>query len=1014
MNNSRKSSTSPSYETLEPRKLLAGDVTVALNGSTLTVLGDGDANQIQVIGRQDGSAVVTGLDGTTINGGTTAFSAAADLNTAQIQLEGGDDELTIRGLVLNNSLTVRMGDGNDATDIQFSDLRGIEVSGNDGDDVLEFDNVFSDRSIVIRGGDGNDTVAIGGMAANRNALIDTGSGDDSLVVDNLGIRGDMTLLFGDGDDEALFAGETYGYRGTVVLGDGDDFFSVLPATNEAAARFRRNLNIQGGNGNDSISLDSSVSSSRRTRIDGGIGNDAVVEGDASLQRSRIRNFESAEIADLTTQLDAFYASLTATGIDVTRFGGTGTDVVDDDDVTPTLTLTSTALIQDVEGDPQSIDDALTLTGDADEVVTSASVAIDGFQSGEETLDFSDTANIIGDFEDGTLTLTGNASLADYQAALRSVTYEITSISTSTADRTLNVTVNFSDAGQASLSGSRTINVVTTDSQTASLTVTGTNLNFNNGDNATAIDDGLLLTVDADDEITGASVVLSNFQEDSDTLAFADTDTISGVITNDLDLDTTTLTLSGDGTAAEYQAALRSVTFQNTSTISTSSTRTAVFTVNTNDGDLTGSRSIALQPIVNAAPVLTVRSTPIVFNVANVDDNGDVVPILIDLSTDQITITDSDSELLSQAIVTIDEGRLDGDVLAFTEQDGIDGTFDATTGVLTFTGDASLSDYQAVLRSVTFGVGDAADIGQRTLSIEVTDVSNNVAAAATDQADIRVDVVTSETVRLTTSSTDLVLGAGENRATVDPLALVVGNEIAIVTGATVQLSTGYQAGEDILDFVPVAGEDITSSFSAATGILTLSGNSSAEAYQAAIRNVFYESTISQRTEGDRTVVITVNSDTAISDTRLITQGTFDRDTRDIALLDQFVSDNNLTDVQTTDSGLRFIVDNIGNDVSPTSSDSVRVNLTGMLLNGEVFDQDDDRTLALQDEISGLSEGLELFSEGGSGTLLIPSRLAFGDGGNSDLNLDGIPDDVIDGIPINSNLIFEIELLEVISS
>ena len=55
------------------------------------------------------------------------------------------------------------------------------------------------------------------------------------------------------------------------------------------------------------------------------------------------------------------------------------------------------------------------------------IEIDGFQSGEESLDFTDTADIIGDFEDGTLTLTGDASLADYQAALRSVTYEITSI-----------------------------------------------------------------------------------------------------------------------------------------------------------------------------------------------------------------------------------------------------------------------------------------------------------------------------------------------------------------------------------------------------------------------------------------------------------------------------------------------------------------------------------------------------------------------------------------------------------
>ena len=396
-------------------------------------------------------------------------------------------------------------------------------------------------------------------------------------------------------------------------------------------------------------------------------------------------------------------------------------------------------------------------------------------------------------------------------------------------------------------------------------------------------------------------------------------------------------------------------------------------------------------------VLSVRSTPVVVNIANVDEGGDVEPVSIDLSTDQITITDSDSEQLSQAIVTIDEGRLDGDVLAFTEQAGITGAFDASTGVIFFTGDASLADYEAVLRSVTFST-DPANIGQRTLLIEVTDLSDNVAASETSQAEIRIDVVSTETARLTASSNDLVLGANESRATVDPSALVVGSDSAVVTGATVQLSTGYQEGEDILDFVPVFDEPVTSSFDAATGILTLTGDSTAEVYQAAIRNVFYENIATVATEGERAVVITVNSDTSISDTRVITQGTFDRDARNNALLDQFIADNNLTNVITTDTGLRYIVDTVGNDVFPTGTDRVRVNYTGTLLNGDQFDQNDDISFSLQQVIAGWTEGFQFFSEGSSGTLLIPSSLAYGS-------------TALDGIPTFANLIFEIELLEV---
>lgn len=996
MNNSRRSTTSPTYQILEPRKLLAGDVTVTVDGSALRVLGDADANQIQIIGRRDGSAVVSGLDGTTINGGTAEFSADAGLRTTQIELGDGNDEVEIRGLVLQNALTVRTGSGDDSTDIQFIDVRGIEVSGDDGNDVLQLDNVFSRRSIFIRGGDGDDTVAIGAMAAQRDALIDTGNGNDTLAVERLGIKETLSLLLGNGDDQALIAGETYAYRGNIVLGAGDDSLSILPATNETAARFRRNLSVFGNSGDDTIALDASVTADKRARIDGGTDNDAIQQGDANLRRSKIRNFESEEVADLSTQLDAFYASLAASNIDVTRFGGAAGET------TTQLTLSSTALSQSRDDEPQSIDDALTLTGDDDEVVSNATVTIDGFQTGEEELAFTDTADITGVFADGTLTLTGDAGLADYQAALRSVTYAITSSFPSTADRTLNLTVNFADANESAVTGVRTVNVIAEDTED-SLTVSDTALSFNEGDPATAVDDGLLLAGNSETEVAGATITISNFDDAADQLVFNDVGSITGTLTIGDDLDTATLTLTGEGTVAEYQEALRSVTYQNTSDSLASSTRTVDFTVTTNDGDLTGSRTINLTPLqlTNEAPVLATLSTPVVMNVANVDGTGNVQPVSIVPSTVQTLITDSDSQQLGQAIVTIDDGRIDGDVLAFTDQAGITGTFNESTGVLVFAGDASVADYETVLRSVTFGVSDAANIGQRTVSIEVTDVSEATAPIATDQTELRVDVVTPETARVTASAIAQELANGESRATVDPSILVVGGEDTIVSSATVQLSTGYQTGEDELSFVPTSSSpEVSGSFDASTGTLTLTGDASADAYQSALRSVVYENTVTntgERTDGDRTVIFTVNSDTAISDTRVVRQGTFDRAARDQALLQQYEAENNLT-VQTTDTGLHYIVETEGNDVFPVATDNVRVNYAGRLLNGSQFDANEDITFSLQGVIPGWTEGFQFFSEGSSGQLLIPSDLAYGN-------------NIRNGIPTSAILIFDIELLEV---
>jgi len=91
----------------------------------------------------------------------------------------------------------------------------------------------------------------------------------------------------------------------------------------------------------------------------------------------------------------------------------------------------------------------------------------------------------------------------------------------------------------------------------------------------------------------------------------------------------------------------------------------------------------------------------------------------------VTITDADGIRLSGAVVVIDEGRQAGDILAFTDDpdDDITGTFNADTGVLTFTGVADIAAYQALLRTVTFDIGSTPVNSVREISFEVTDNSD---------------------------------------------------------------------------------------------------------------------------------------------------------------------------------------------------------------------------------------------------------------------------------------------------
>ena len=69
----------------------------------------------------------------------------------------------------------------------------------------------------------------------------------------------------------------------------------------------------------------------------------------------------------------------------------------------------------------------------------------------------------------------------------------------------------------------------------------------------------------------------------------------------------------------------------------------------------------------------------------------------------VTVTDSDSSTLTGATVTILSPSFNAsqDILGFTPQGVITGSYSATTGVLTLSGTASVATYQSVLQSVTY-------------------------------------------------------------------------------------------------------------------------------------------------------------------------------------------------------------------------------------------------------------------------------------------------------------------------
>ncbi len=109
------------------------------------------------------------------------------------------------------------------------------------------------------------------------------------------------------------------------------------------------------------------------------------------------------------------------------------------------------------------------------------------------------------------------------------------------------------------------------------------------------------------------------------------------------------------------------------------------------------------------------------------------------------------------------------------------------------------------------------------------------------------------------------------------------------------------------------------------------------------------------------------------------------------------------VQTTASGLQYVVEKEGTGAQPAATDQVTVHYTGRLLSGEVFDSSVKRgqpaTFPLNQVIPGWTEGVQLMKEGAKYKFFIPGDLAYG--------AQGIPN----AIPPHSTLIFDVELIKV---
>ncbi len=278
-------------ERLEGRALMAGNVTTSLVGTTLTITGDAQGNQVHITRVNPQKILLeTGQSATTFNGQASPVEILFPQNgNLKINLKGGNDELSINqgwsvqpnGTFIVKSLAIRMGTGQDALTIYDTRVTGTTATivslGQDGNEGFNYLNMalgcrFAGALNVFASGS-QSSVRIFDSSVGTNLTITQGVGPDEVWVRNTQVGGSVTVKMGAGDDHCrlhnITAGNTIAFYGQMgndtllcedldaknlkfYLGAGDN--TVEMEQTGINPNILTNLLITAGAGNDDIDI----------------------------------------------------------------------------------------------------------------------------------------------------------------------------------------------------------------------------------------------------------------------------------------------------------------------------------------------------------------------------------------------------------------------------------------------------------------------------------------------------------------------------------------------------------------------------------------------------------------------------------------------------------------------------------------------------------------------------------------------------------------------------------------
>lgn len=274
-----------SFEGLESRLLLSGDVSALIVDGSLRMRGDAAANSVVLdqIGLTGHQVRITGAGGTQINGQAAPVVLSGVLRRLFIRMGGGADSVTLNNMSLPGNLAV--------------------VQTGDNSVALSVNSVKVARSLYIKNSSRLRTrTLIANSAIGNMFMMQTGSGGQSISLQSVSVRRETSIVTGKGTDTVAVDDSTF--RGAVRMdtGAGTDLVQVdgRGAAAGPTTQFKGAFAISMGSGNDTLQFGVSgqagkkVVFSDRVFLDGGSGFDLLHNfNDTHARKLRVVNFESA-------------------------------------------------------------------------------------------------------------------------------------------------------------------------------------------------------------------------------------------------------------------------------------------------------------------------------------------------------------------------------------------------------------------------------------------------------------------------------------------------------------------------------------------------------------------------------------------------------------------------------------------------------------------------------------------------------------------------------------------------